>query len=58
MNAPQWQPRRARHLNADDFDPASRKHLGDRLLIGFGILVALYFVGQLIRGLVQHGFFG
>lgn len=55
---------RARHLKAAprtgdgciEWDPATRRwhpaprqHLGDRLLIGFGLLVALYFLAEFAR---------
>lgn len=53
---------RARHLDADrpyegdwmvwDGDQwrrPARQHLGDRALIAFGILVLLYFAGELAR---------
>lgn len=61
---------RARHLRADldadhgyiEWDPATRRwhapprqHLGDRVLIGFGIAVLLLFLGQRIRFLLQQG---
>lgn len=39
-------------VSGEDADRAARQHIGDRALIAFGILVLLYFAGELLRAVL------